>query len=180
MPTSPDWTRRLLPYRWQARRYQLRLIHYLAKGGKRAVVVWHRRAGKDSVALNWIAQAAVQRTGTYWHMLPEARQGRKVVWDGIDRRGRRMIDQAFPPELREGKPNDTEMRLRLRGGSVFQVVGSDNYDALVGSNPVGVVFSEYSLARPAAWEYLRPILAENGGWAVFIFTPRGQTTGRRT
>jgi hypothetical protein len=54
------------------------------------------------------------------------------------------------------------------------VVGSDNYDALVGSNPLGVVFSEYSLARPAAWEYLRPILAENGGWAVFIFTPRGQ------
>ena len=42
---------------------------------------------------------------------------------------------------------------------------------------VGVVFSEYSLADPAAWDYVRPILAENGGWAVFIFTPRGRNHG---
>jgi phage terminase large subunit len=36
------------------------------------------------------------------------------------------------------------------------------------------VFSEYALADPGAWALLRPILAENGGWAVFISTPRGR------
>ncbi|WP_316859943.1 hypothetical protein [uncultured Cohaesibacter sp.] len=54
------------------------------------------------------------------------------------------------------------------------MAGSDNYDSLVGSNPVGVVFSEWALANPAAWDYIRPILLENGGWALFITTPRGR------
>jgi phage terminase large subunit len=111
-------------------------------------------------------------------MLPQAKQGRKVVWDGIDREGRRIIDQAFPKEIRRST-NSTEMKIELRCGSIWQVVGSDNYNALIGSNPVGVVFSEYSVAKPSAWDYIRPILAENGGWSLFIYTPRGPNHGRR-
>jgi phage terminase large subunit len=49
----------------------------------------------------------------------------------------------------------------------------------VGANPVGVVFSEWSLADPRAWDFVRPILAENGGWALFIYTPRGRNHGAR-
>lgn len=150
---------------------------YLQNGGKRAAVVWHRRSGKDSVGINWTVCDALKNVGTYWHMLPEARQARKVVWDAIDKYGRRVIDQAFPADIRDGKPNDVEMRIRLAQGSIWQCVGSDNYNALVGSNPRGVVFSEYSLGKPAAWDYIRPILAENGGWALFIYTPRGENHG---
>jgi phage terminase large subunit len=62
----------------------------------------------------------------------------------------------------------------LRKGSTWQVVGSDNYHSLVGSPPIGVVFSEWALAKPEAWSYIRPILAENGGWALFLWTPRGR------
>jgi hypothetical protein len=152
------------------------LWDHLEGGGKRAVAVWHRRAGKDSVALNWTAAAAHQRKGTYWHMLPTQAQARKTVWDGIDRAGRRMIDQAFPPSIRINHRKD-EMKIELKCGSVWQLVGSDNYNALIGANPVGVVFSEYSVADPAAWDYIRPILAENGGWAVFIYTARGRNHG---
>lgn len=36
------------------------------------------------------------------------------------------------------------------------------------------MFSEYSLQDPQAWDFIRPILAENGGWAIFNFTPRGE------
>jgi hypothetical protein len=50
----------------------------------------------------------------------------------------------------------------------------------MGANPVGVVFSEWSLQSPAAWDYLSPILAENGGWAAFIYTPRGKNHGFTT
>ena len=152
------------------------LWEYLESGGKRAVAVWHRRAGKDSLALNWTAPAAHQRIGVYWHLLPTLAQGRKTVWDGIDRAGRRMIDQAFPPEVRVNVRKD-EMKIELKCGSIWQVVGSDNYDSLIGSNPVGVVFSEYSVADPAAWDFIRPILAENGGWALFIYTARGRNHG---
>lgn len=165
-----------LPYRWSRRPYQRRLWRYLENGGKRAVAVWHRRAGKDSVAINFAAVAAQRRVANYWHMLPTAAQGRKVVWEAIGRDGQRFIDQAFPPVIRSGK-NDVDMLIRLRNGASWQVVGSDNFDRLVGANPAGVVFSEWALADPRAWDYLRPILAENDGWALFIYTPRGRNHG---
>ena len=71
------------------------------------------------------------------------------------------------------------MKIELINGSIWQCVGSDNYNSLVGANPRGVVFSEYSIADPSAWDYIRPILAENDGWALFIYTPRGRNHGHR-
>lgn len=165
-----------LPNNWNPRNHQLPLWRFLEQGGTRAVAVWNRRAGKDSTAINWTAVASHKRIGTYWHMLPTATQGRLVVWEGKDREGRRIIDQAFPDEIREGIRND-QMRIELKCGSAWQVVGSDNYDRLVGANPIGVVFSEWALTDPRAWDYVRPILAENGGWALFIYTPRGKNHG---
>ena len=165
-----------IPNAWAPRDYQMPLWAYLERGGKRAVAVWHRRGGKDSLSLNWTAVSCFQRKGLYWHMLPTQKQGRKVVWDSIDKQGRRVIDQVFPKETRVST-NQQEMRIELVNGSIWQVVGSDNYDSLVGANPVGVVFSEYSVANPAAWDFMRPILAENEGWAIFIYTPRGKNHG---
>ncbi|RTY44008.1 hypothetical protein EKS35_13800 [Enterobacter hormaechei subsp. steigerwaltii] len=66
------------------------------------------------------------------------------------------------------------MKITFVNGSTWQVVGSDNYSALIGSAYLGVVFSEYALSNPNAYAFLRPILAENGGWALFISTPRGR------
>jgi phage terminase large subunit len=151
----------------------------MMQGGKRAVSVWHRRAGKDSTALNLTAASAMMRPGVYWHMLPTVVQGRKVVWNGVDYHGRRIIDQVFPQEIRK-RTNNNEMFIELINGSMWQVCGSDNYNSLVGSNPVGVIFSEWSLADPAAWNFIRPILLENGGWAMFIYTPRGKNHGYKT
>jgi phage terminase large subunit len=160
--------------RWIPREYQLDLWLYLLNGGLRADVVGHRRWGKDEVGLHWAALAASQRTGTYWHLLPEASQGRKAIWDAVNpHTGKRRIEEAFPPALRPTRHND-EMKIELGNGSVWQVAGSDNYNSLVGSSPVGVVFSEWALAKPDAWSYIRPILAENDGWALFLWTPRGR------
>ncbi|MBS0361907.1 MAG: hypothetical protein JSR98_11030 [Proteobacteria bacterium] len=149
-------------------------MRYLEGGGLRADVVAHRRWGKDDVALNWAAQAASQRVGAYWHLLPEASQGRKAIWDAVNpHTGKRRIEEAFPPRLRE-RTRDGDMMIQLKGGSTWQVAGSDNFNSLVGSPPVGVVFSEWALAKPEAWSFIRPILAENGGWALFLWTPRGR------
>lgn len=169
-----------LPHKWRPRPYQKPCWEYLERGGLRADVAWHRRAGKDDVALNRAAVAAFERVGVYWHMLPEAAQARKAIWDAINpHTGLRRIDEAFPKELR-ATTRDTDMFIRFVNGSTWQVVGSDNYDSLVGSPPIGVVFSEWSLAKPNAWSYLRPILAENGGWALFIWTPRGRNHATRS
>lgn len=113
-------------------------------------------------------------------MLPEAAQARKAIWEAINpHTGKRRIDEAFPKELR-ATTREQEMMIKFKNGSTWQVVGSDNFNSLVGSPPAGVVFSEWSLANAASWGYLRPILAENGGWALFIYTPRGKNHGWST
>lgn len=107
-------------------------------------------------------------------MLPEASQARKAIWDAINpHTGKRRIDEAFPQELRE-TTRENEMLIKFKCQSTWQVIGSDNYDSLVGSPPVGVTASEFALANPLAWAYIRPILRENNGWALFISTPRGR------
>ena len=164
-----------VPIDWKPRPYQLPLWKYMEGGGKRAVAVWHRRAGKDLSSINWCAVSALTRPGLYWHLFPTYNQGRKIAWDGMTRDGRKFLEH-FPKEMWEAV-NNTEMRLTLKNGSIYQVVGTDNVDRLVGANPVGVVFSEYSLQDPRAWDYIRPILAENGGWALFIYTARGRNHG---
>lgn len=167
-----------LPNNWYTRPYQDNLWRALAHDRKRrAVAIWHRRAGKDDIGLHWTATAALERIGNYWHMLPKANQARRAIWEAVNpHSGKRRIDEAFPHEIRENT-RDHEMMIRFRNGSTWQVVGSDSYSGLIGAPPVGIVFSEYSLADPAAWDYLRPILVENGGWAVFIYTPRGKNHG---
>lgn len=162
-----------LPNNWMPRPYQRPLWRYLENGGKRAIVIWPRRHGKDDVGLHWSAVAMHERVGNVWHLLPEAAQARKAIWHAINpHTGRRRIDEAFPLELRR-KTRDQEMFIEFKCGSSWQLVGSDNYDSLVGSTPVGVVFSEWALADPNAWAFIRPILVENDGWAIFITTPRG-------
>jgi hypothetical protein len=154
------------------------LWEYLEGGGKRGVMVAHRRWGKDDVALRFTCCAALERPGNYWHMLPAYAQARKVVWDAVNpRTGRRRIDEALPKEIRR-KTREQEMFIEFVNGATWQLVGSDNYDSLVGSPPVGIVFSEYAVADPLAWAYFRPILAENDGWALFIYTPRGKNHGK--
>jgi phage terminase large subunit len=161
-----------IPNGWVPMEHQRPVWTAMQSGIKRAALCWHRRAGKDSFAINYLATAAMQKKGVYWHMLPTATQARKVIWNGVDLHGRKVIDQAVPKEIRK-KSNDQEMFIELINGSVIQLVGSDNFDSLVGANPIGVVFSEYAIANPLAWSYIRPMLAENGWWAVFISTPRG-------
>jgi hypothetical protein len=146
----------------------------LEQGCKRAFALWHRRAGKDEVCLHRAAVSVLERPATYWHMLPEAAQARKAIWEAVNpHTGIRRIDEAFPMAIRE-TTREQEMLIRFKGGGTWQVVGSDNYNSLVGSPPVGVVFSEFALANPNSWAYIRPILAENDGWALFVTTPRGR------
>jgi hypothetical protein len=168
-----------MPNQWEPRPSQLPVWNYVIGGGKRAVLVCHRRFGKDSVSINLMATKAVQDPGLYYYMAPTQKHARKIIWDNIGSNGMRIIDQAFPAAIRQSC-NDQDMRIVLKNGSIIQVVGSDNYDSLVGSNPKGLVFSEWSLADPTAWDYLRPILTENGGWALFIYTPRGLNHGYET
>jgi len=170
----------LIPHNWRPRDYQEAAWRALEGGIKRFCLIWHRRAGKDDFALHAMARQAMLRPAVYWHMLPQAEQARKAIWEAVNpHTGMRRIDEAFPVEIREKTREDT-MSIHFRNGSVWYVVGSNNFNSLVGTPPAGVVFSEWALADPQAWGYLRPILAENDGLAMFITTPRGPNHALKT
>lgn len=157
----------------RVRPYQQPLHSYMLNGGLRAIEIAHRRWGKDEIALGVTCELAHRRVGNYWHCMPEFEQGRKALWNAVNAHtGKRRIDEAFPEAIRDSK-DEQQMLIRFNNGSTWQIVGSDRYNALVGAGVAGIVFSEWALANPSAWGYMRPMLEENGGWAMFITTPRG-------
>jgi hypothetical protein len=161
-----------LPHHFIPRKYQEPFLKKWDEGCKRLILVGHRRLGKDKMVFAQIPKRMFERVGTYFYFLPTYNQARKVIWNGADKDGFRFLDH-FPKELLR-KVNQQDMVVEMTNGSILQLVGADNIDRIVGTNPVGVVFSEYSLMKPEVWKLISPILTENGGWAVFVYTPRGQ------
>lgn len=160
-----------IPYNFEPRDYQLPILRAIDEGYKRIIQVWHRRGGKEKTDINVVAKEVFKDVGAYYYIFPTYNQGKKVLWNGADKQGVRFLDHL--PEATRKRTVGNEMFIEFKNGSTFQVIGSDNIDSIVGTNPKGVVFSEYSLQDPRAWDFIRPILAENGGWAIFNFTPRG-------
>ena len=79
--TKPNSTK--FPCRWKPYPFQRPLWDYLQRGGKRAIVVWHRRAGKDLLALHWIVTAALKTVGVYWYVFTTYEQAKLTIWDGV-------------------------------------------------------------------------------------------------
>jgi hypothetical protein len=161
-----------LPFNFSPRPYQMKVYDALDSGIKRVVLCWARRSGKDLTILNWCIKELMRNKLVCFYVMPTYSQGKKVIWDSMTNDGFRIIDH-FPAEIIAQK-NNQEMKIRLINSSLFQVIGSENIDSLMGTNPKIVVFSEYALQDPAAWDYIRPILRANEGIAIFISTPRGR------
>jgi len=157
-----------IPHLFKPRDYQLGIMTQVPQHYRRGVFIHHRRAGKDKSAWNKMIKEALKKKAIYYYFFPTYKQGRKAIWDAIDpATGIKFLDH-IPKELL-AKKNDTEMKLILVNGSLLQIVGVDNFDQIMGTAPYGCVFSEYSLQDPKVWDYIRPILRENGGWAIFVY-----------
>jgi phage terminase large subunit len=159
--------------RLKLRSYQQPILDAIEnKGYRRVVAILPRRAGKDMTAFLLAIRTCLKRVCVVYYIFPTYSQGRKILWDSITNDGTRILD-FIPDELIQSK-NGQEMKIRFINGSLLQIVGSDNYDGLVGTNPSLCIFSEYALQDPRAYQYLRPILTANDGTALFISTPRGK------
>ena len=161
-----------IPYNFTPREYQLPLLKALDDGIRRALIVWHRRSGKDKVCWNYMIKKAVAEKGAYFYFLPSYTQAKKVIWDNMDDAGFKMLEH-IPPQITK-KTREDELKIELTNGSIIQLIAADTFDKTsVGTNPRGVVLSEYSICSTKVWDFLRPILLVNQGWAIFNFTPRG-------
>lgn len=161
-----------IPYNFLPRNYQIPFWTNIQDDPvRRAVLVWPRRHGKDKTMLNALLPQMLRRVGAYYYVFPEFNQGRKALWDNIDNVGFKTMSH-IPEELRK-RTDQQQMLIELVNGSIFQIIGASDIDRIVGTNPVGIVFSEYSLMSPTVIGFLLPIVTANDGFMWFNFTPRG-------
>lgn len=174
-----------LPYRFEPWPHQAAMFRAFARGTRRFCEVIHRRGGKDKAALNLMIDQMTRRVGNYCHVFPQRQRARLIIWEGIDSDGMRYTDH-FPPELVFRKL-EQEMMVSLqhpedvtKEGSIYRCMGSDkDTHLLVGTNPIGVIWSEYPEINPRMRELVLPILRRNAGWEILVYTPRGRNHGYR-
>ena len=169
-----------VPYKFVPRPYQVDIVQAMLTKQFVAFCL-HRRAGKDYMSISMLLFKAMERVGNYCYLLPTAKQAKVIIWHGLDDDGVKFLDHipleliAVNPKNKQPMINNVDMRITLINGSTIELVGSDNYDrSLVGTNMAGIIFSEYSLSDPRAFELSMPIVVANGGWAWFNGTPRGK------
>jgi len=160
-----------VPYELTPRPYQEDALKAL-KNGKNCFLIVHRRAGKDVICMQMLLLRAMQRVGTHLYMAPMTTQIRQIIWKGLDADGRPFINAI--PEGLIVKKNDARMELELINGIRIVFCGSNNISGVIGTNPVTIVYSEFSLHHPMARPYLNPILIQNGGVEIINTTPRGR------
>jgi phage terminase large subunit len=142
---------------------------------KNVCAVIHRRAGKDIFSIQAWLLRGLRRVGTHVYLFPLQKQARSVIWQGLDFDGRPFMD-AIPTCL-ISKRNEARMEIDLFNGSKLILAGSNNYNGLMGSNPVTIIYSEFSLHNPLARQYLNPIIVQNKGREILQYTPRGMNHG---
>jgi hypothetical protein len=158
------------PVNWHPYPYQVPLWNYLEGGGKRAVAVWHRRAGKDIVGINWVTAAALSLPGVYWYVFPTEEQAKMTIWDGMTLEGRPYL--SYIPEGLVVSQSSSALRIELKNGSLIQFVGASAPSRLRGPGIKGAVLSEYSFQNPKAFlAAIQPMIVRSGGWLLFLYTP---------
>ena len=137
------------------------------------ILEWHRRYGKGRAFMNAGGAKARDKGWWVWHTFPTFTQGRSAMWAATDPTGRRILEDLLPYTTETGV-NDMAMRLTFPSGGIYQVVGTDKINKRIGSGPNCIAHDEFSLQNPMARNYYAPMLKENKGPEVLLFTPRGE------
>lgn len=161
--------------KFSPRFYQVPILKALQKY-KKVVAVMPRRAGKDVLALNYVISQMYQKSGSFFYLFPTRSQGKRVIWQGCLNSGQKFLD-FFPQDL-VIKSNEADLTVTMinkhNRESTFYIIGSEQYDRLMGSNPKVIVYSEAALQDPKAYQYLSPITAaQKDARELWISTPRG-------
>lgn len=164
-----------------------------------AALVLHRRAGKTTGVLNHHLRAALDDDWErrrllsirpdltekelaelikppggrhYGHILPTLKQAKSVAWDKL---------KYYAEVVPGGKPNESELMIRLPNGNKVQLFGADNPDSFRGMAFSGLSFDEYSqMAENIFSEVLSKALADHLGYAVWLGTIKGKDHLYRT
>lgn len=130
------------------------------------VAVCGRRFGKTHLALRELAKYASKPDQRVWYVAPTYRMAKQILWKKIKKK---LINLNWVKKV-----NEQDLTLELVNGSEISLRGADNYDSLRGVGLNFICLDEAADIDKEAWyEVLRPTLADTGGHALFLGTPKG-------
>lgn len=159
-----------IPAHFDPRDYQVDALQALESGVSLAILCWARRAGKDLTSFAYAVKKMVEQPMNVVLVFPTKEQGKSSFWDNIENDGFRTLDH-IPKSLIATRDN-TNMRLSLKNGSTFQVLGATDPESLRGANGKIYIFSEMVDIMISALDVIRPIVVVNGGQIILISTPK--------
>lgn len=129
------------------------------------VVVAGRRWGKTALSrVLMITRAAAKPKQKVWYVAPSYRMAKQIMWLDL---------QDAVPKKWIAKVNETTLTITLVNGSRIELKGADKADSLRGVGIHFLVLDEFQDMNEETWtKVLRPTLADTGGDAIFIGTPK--------
>lgn len=128
------------------------------------VVVAGRRWGKTALSRVLLIKFARQANKKIWYVAPTYKMAKQIMW--------RDLQDAVPRSWIK-KINETNLSIQLVNGSFIELKGADKSDSLRGVGIDFLVLDEFQDMDEETWtQVLRPTLADRGGHAIFIGTPK--------
>lgn len=139
------------------------------------LVVAGRRFGKSFLAYEEMAKRALSKQATergglnIWYLANTADNARRIMWEKF------LTQEKYLPAAYIAKKNDQRMYIKLKNGSVIQVLSGDTPNSLVGSSIDFLVMDECAYLNKDVWAKLYPALTDKycNGEALLISSPEG-------
>lgn len=128
------------------------------------VVVAGRRWGKTALSRVLIIKRAQKPRQKIWYVAPTYRMAKQIMWTDLL--------EAIPAKWIR-KINETTLTITLVNSTRIELKGADKADSLRGVGIHFLVLDEFQDMSQDTWtKVLRPTLADTGGDAIFIGTPK--------
>ncbi len=159
-----------IPVNFNPRKYQMLALTALESGTVMNIWCWSRRGGKDFTAFGYAVKKMVETPMNVVLVFPTKEQGKNSFWENVENDGFKTVEHI--PASLIARQDNSNMRISLKNGSTFQVLGATDPDALRGANGKLYIFSEFVDIPGGALDVIRPIIAVNGGQIILQSTPK--------
>jgi hypothetical protein len=169
--TSSSTVARVIPRAWTPMHLHPKQRGYYRSTARFNVAPAGRRTGKTEIAVRRCIERATgpQRFPDAWYILgaPTYGQAKRVFW--------RRLNRLLPPCCVWGRPNLSELTVRLVNGAEVSVIGLDQPARVEGRPIDGGVLDEYGNMKKETWtQHIRAALTDRQGWLDFTGVPEGR------